>query len=55
MEKAAQESEKKAGASYPGVVSSIAEQAEAGFTSAHTNIREYCEGVGVPNELEKDK
>ncbi|MFD6079070.1 DUF6571 family protein [Streptomyces hydrogenans] len=55
VEKAAQESEKKAGASYPGVVSSIAEQAEAGFTSAHTNIREYCEGVGVPNELEKDK
>ncbi|GHF97960.1 hypothetical protein ACFFSH_07225 [Streptomyces filamentosus] len=55
VEKAAQESEKKSGASYPGVVSSIAGQAEAGFTSAHTNIRDYCEGMGVPNELEKDK
>ncbi|MER5738736.1 MULTISPECIES: DUF6571 family protein [unclassified Streptomyces] len=55
VEKAAQESEKKTGVSYPSVVSSIAGQAEAGFTSAQTNIRDYCEGVGVPNELEKDK
>ncbi|MFF5505522.1 hypothetical protein [Streptomyces roseolus] len=55
VEKAAQESEKKTGVSYPSVVSSIAGQTEAGFTSAHTNIRDYCEGVGVPNALEKDK
>ncbi|MFH9741713.1 hypothetical protein ACH4MA_28995 [Streptomyces roseolus] len=55
VEKAAKESEKSAGVSYPSVVSSIAGQIEAGFTSAHTDIRDYCEGVGVPNALEKDK
>ncbi|MFC8274880.1 hypothetical protein ACFUJR_20555 [Streptomyces sp. NPDC057271] len=55
IEAAAEKAGEKAGNPSPHIVSAAATAAESGFTNAQAMVTDYCNGQGVPKQLEKDK
>ncbi|MFI8405112.1 DUF6571 family protein [Streptomyces sp. NPDC085463] len=55
IEAAAEKAGENAKNPSPHIVSAAATAAESGFTNAQSMVTDYCDGQGIPKQLEKEK